>query len=98
MMFRMASQGLQQQNFRAVQVTEHRYGLPRGCGISLLGISKSCPDMGLGTLLRMSLLGQELEQVTLQKSPPTLAILRFCDLDPAHCLKVTHCLKVKGYV
>jgi len=41
---------------------EHWHRLPRGCGISSLGISQSHLDVALGTLLWVSLLGQGLEQ------------------------------------
>jgi len=43
-------------------VMEHWHRLPRGCGISSLGISQSHLDVALGTLLWVSLLGQGLEQ------------------------------------
>jgi len=58
----------------------------------LVGDLQKLPGHGSGHLSssRMSLLGKELEQATLQKSPPTSSILRFCDLDPAHCLEVTN--------
>jgi len=42
-------------------VTEHWHRLPRGCGVSSLGIFQSCLDVALGTLLWVSLLGQGLE-------------------------------------
>ena len=47
-----------------MQVTEQRHRLPRGCGVSSLEISKSHVDVGLSTLLWVSLLGHGLEQVT----------------------------------
>ena len=43
-------------------VTEHWHRLPRGCGVSSLGISQSLLDVTLGTLLWVSLLGQGLQQ------------------------------------
>ena len=46
----------------AVQVTEQQHRLPRGCGVSSLGISSSCLDVALGTLLWVALLEQGLEQ------------------------------------
>ena len=51
-----------QEHSCAVQVTEQQHGLPRGCGVSSLGISSSHLDVALGTLLWVSLLGQGLEQ------------------------------------
>jgi len=47
-------------HFCAVQETEHWHGLPRGCGISSLDISKSYLDMVLGPLLWVCLPEQEL--------------------------------------
>jgi len=45
-----------------VQVTEQQHRLPRGCGVSSLGISSSRLDVALGTLLWVALLEQGLEQ------------------------------------
>ena len=59
-------------------MTEHWHRLPRGCGVSSLGISQSLLDVALGTLLWVSLLGQGLEQ----RDPEVLtasAVLWFCD-------------------
>ena len=42
---------------------EHWHRLPRGCGVSSLGISQSCLDVALGTLLWVSLLGQGMGQM-----------------------------------
>jgi len=49
-----------QEHSCAVQVTEQQHGLPRGCGVSSLGISSSCLDVALGTLLWVALLEQGL--------------------------------------
>jgi len=46
----------------AVQVPEHWHRLPTGCGISSLGMAKSCLDVGLGPLLWVSLLERGLGQ------------------------------------
>ena len=43
-------------------MTEHWHRLPRGCGVSSLGISQSCLDVALGTLLWVSPPKQRLEQ------------------------------------
>jgi len=48
------------QHFCIVQAMEHRHRLPRGCGASSLEIFQSHLDIGLATLLCMSLLEQEL--------------------------------------
>ena len=50
-------------NFCAVQLKEHRYRLPRGCGTSSLEIFQSLLDMVLCPLLWVSLLEQELSQM-----------------------------------
>jgi len=47
----------------AVQVTEQQHRLSRSCGVSSLGISKSCLAMALDTLVWVALLEQELGQV-----------------------------------
>ena len=46
-----------------MQVTEQQHGLPRGCGVSSLGISSSRLDVALGTLLWVALLEEGPEQV-----------------------------------
>ena len=55
---------------------EPRHSLPRGCGGSSWGISRSHLDVGLGPLLRVALLGQGSEQ----KDPEVPAsLLWLCD-------------------
>ena len=58
---------------------EHWHRLPRGCGVSSLGISQSCLDVALGTLLWVFLLGQGLEQRDPEGSIHTSAVLWFCN-------------------
>ena len=45
---------------------EHWHRLPRGCGVSSLEMSKSHLDMGLGTLLWVFQLEQQLGQMDLE--------------------------------
>lgn len=45
-----------QEHFCCVELMEHWHRLSRGCRVSFLEISKSCLDMGLGTVLWVALL------------------------------------------
>lgn len=60
----------------AVRVLEHQHRLPTGCGISSLEMSKSHPDLALGTLLWMALLEKRLGQAS-QRAQPASAALWF---------------------
>ena len=59
-------------------VPEHWHRLPRGCGVSSLGMLRSCLAMGLGSLLWVSLLEQGWARGA-QSVLPASAVLGFWD-------------------